>query len=123
MTDVEVTRNERGYLIHNRTVAPHFQVLLPRHLSVLQAFYGRTRLKNDRTLRAELLRNESFWIVKISGEIDPCPGKTLMNLVTINPSVCVCVCVGGWVDVCICVCVCVCVDVCMCVCLCVCVKN
>ena len=72
--DVHISHTASGFSVYNISAHPYFQLVVPHRLSILQAFYGPTSLRNDRSLRAQLLRNESFWIVKIAGQITQCPG-------------------------------------------------
>ena len=76
--DIQIRHTPSGYSIHNTTSPPYFQLILSHRLSILQAFYGPTSLANDKTLRAQLMRNSSLWIIRITGQISPCPGIFLL---------------------------------------------
>ena len=49
-----------------------FQV--PENVSVLEPLYGDTSVKEDVTLKAELLRKRNMWKLSIEGELMACPG-------------------------------------------------
>ncbi|XP_013415594.1 uncharacterized protein LOC106177384 [Lingula anatina] len=64
----------RHFILRNKTNPPYFGIKVSRTRSVLRSFFKATSIRNDHSLVARLLRNSTFWVVNISGMIEPCPG-------------------------------------------------
>ncbi len=63
------------YRIFNRTVVPFIYFEVPNNMSVLKPLYDDTTIKDDSTLKAEILRREDKWTLQIRGELEKCPGE------------------------------------------------
>ena len=59
-----------------------FQV--PKNKSVLKPLYDDTTVKDDGTLKAEIVRKEAQWILKVQGEVEHCPGTMVLSNTTLN---------------------------------------
>ncbi len=53
---------------------------VPKNKSVLKPLYDDTTVKDDKTLKAEIIRKDLHWILKVQGELEKCPGEVVLFL-------------------------------------------
>ena len=72
--------NPLHYRLFNRTGendkahSPFIYYEIPSDASILKAVYNDTTVKDDGTLKAELVRKRKQWQLKVEGELSICPG-------------------------------------------------
>ena len=74
---LEVQYVQRGmYRLFNKTQSnlPFIYFEVPKDQSILRAVYDPTTVRDDATLKAELVRRDREWILHVSGELLKCPG-------------------------------------------------
>ena len=62
------------YRMFNRTTVPFIYFEVPSNKSILQPLFDNTTVKDDSTLKAEILRKDTLWTLRLQGEIEQCPG-------------------------------------------------
>ena len=72
------------YRLFNKSDAhlPYIYFQIPRSESVLKPMYDPTSVKDDGTLKAELIREARKFNLKITGELERCPG--MVNAFSLN---------------------------------------
>ena len=63
----------------NRTKKPYMYFEVPKNDSILRPLFGDTTVKDDDSLKAEILRRKEQWTVRLVGQVLKCPGS-LINL-------------------------------------------
>ena len=73
-------QNTRVYKVYN-TSGPHqvrFEV--PPERSVMQYAFPETVILNDRSFSGKLLKNRTFWTIRLTGQTTSCPGYFMVRL-------------------------------------------
>lgn len=63
------------YRVFNRTTVPFIYFEVPANKSLLQPLFENTTVRDDGTLKAEILRSDNMWTLRLQGELEGCPGE------------------------------------------------
>ena len=72
--------NERVYKVYNNSGSHYVHVEVPQGRSVLKYAFPETVVLNDRSFAGRLLKNRTFWTIRLTGRVSSCPGFFVVRL-------------------------------------------
>lgn len=72
--EIDWEDRRRVYKVYNSTTRRVLEFEIPENRSVFQYSFPETVIVNDNTLIGKLLRNRTFWTIRLSGRVTTCPG-------------------------------------------------
>ncbi|XP_071116453.1 uncharacterized protein [Haliotis cracherodii] len=67
------------YHVTHKNAAPRLEVRLPKEVSIVASVFDRVTLQH-KTIRADLVNNDTHWVVGVSGRVKTCPGLLKMDV-------------------------------------------
>ena len=77
---VAYVRNTRVYKVYNNSGPRQIHVEMPQGRSVLRYAFPKTVIFNDRSFTGRLLKNRTFWTIRLAGRVTSCPGFFVVRL-------------------------------------------
>ena len=77
---VAYENDTRVYKVHNNSGLRQVHVEIPQGRSVLQYVFPDTVIFNDRSFTGQLLKNRTFWTIRLTGRVSSCPGFLVVRL-------------------------------------------
>lgn len=72
--------NIRLYKVYNNSGLRQVEVEMPQGRSVLRHAFPETVIYNDRSFTGHLLKNRTFWTIRVAGRVSLCPGFFVIRL-------------------------------------------
>lgn len=73
-------QNTRLYKVYNNSVSQQVSFEVPPERSVLRHTFPETVIFNDRSFTGKLLKNRTFWTIRLTGQAISCPGFFVVRL-------------------------------------------
>ena len=77
---VAYEQSNRVYKVYNNSGLRQVHVEIPQGRSVLQYAFPDTVIFNDRSFTGQLLKNRTFWTIRLTGRVSSCPGFLVVRL-------------------------------------------
>ena len=77
---VSYEQNTRVYKVYNNSGSRQVYVEVPEGRSVLRFAFPETVIFNDRSFTGKLLKNRTFWTIRLAGRVSSCPGFFVVRL-------------------------------------------
>lgn len=77
---VAYEQNVRVFKVYNESGPRQVHVEMPKGRSILQYAFPKTTIINDRTFDGRLLKNRTFWTIRLRGRVSSCPGVFAVTL-------------------------------------------
>lgn len=73
-------QNTRVYKVYNKSDSQQISFEVPPERSVLRHTFPETVIFNDRSFAGKLLKNRTFWTIRLTGQARSCPGFFVVRL-------------------------------------------
>ena len=70
----------RVFKVYNKTGSRQVQFKVPNDRSILRYVFQEAVIYNDRSFSGRLLKNRTFWTIRLSGQVSACPGSFSVRL-------------------------------------------
>lgn len=68
---------DKSYAVTNKSATPYIRIWINKDQSILKNLYPDSRLLEESFL-GNLDHNSTHWVVNVSGELQSCPGNTVI---------------------------------------------
>lgn len=73
-------QNTRFYKVYNKSDSQQISFEVPPDRSILRHTFPGTVIFNDRSFAGKLLKNRTFWTIRLTGQASSCPGSFVVRL-------------------------------------------
>lgn len=72
--------SDRVYKVYNNSGSHEVHIEVPSGRSILRHAFPGTAILNDKSFTGQLLRNRTFWTIRLTGQASTCPGFFMVRL-------------------------------------------